>query len=475
MLSRQTRLAIKFGVVLASGAAAVWLSTGEPFIRPETLPAGMPLAAPQRCVAIFLVCLSLWLTNLIPPAATGLLAIALLPLLGVLPEDRALSLFGNSAVFFLMGVFLLAGAMISTGLSKRVTLMALQRFDRTPERLVNGVALSAAFLSLWMPAHGVAAMLYPIVTEIVDALELKRGSRYAKKLFLGLAWGAIIGSCGTLLGGARAPLALCLLYEAHPGIRISFLGWMLAALPVVIVMTLVALIVLRRRIPNDLTDITPATRMLDERVRHLGPMSSRERRLAILAVATVLAWVFLGNTLGLAVIAILAAVGLFFLRIVEWPTVQGYVNWGVLIMYGGAVALGTALTETQAMTWLAGQVITPGTPPLLVLMLMVGMTILMTEGISNAAAVAILLPIGYSLGDMTGIGPVLMTLTVTVTAGLAFLLPVSSPPSAISFSAGHYGIREVIRVGWPMTVSAVCVLFVIIVFWWGMVLDVNAW
>ncbi len=474
-MSGRKRTVIKLAIVGAAVAVAAALVVAPTFVRPEALPVSMNPAAAQRCLGIFVVCMALWFTSLIPLAATGILAIALLPTLGVLPKERAFALFGNSAVFFILGVFLLAAAMISTGLSKRITLLVLQRFDSSPRRLANGVLLSASFLALWMPAHGVAAMIYPIVVEVVDALKLERGAKYAKKLFLGLAWGAIIGSCGTLLGGARAPLALSLLEQAHPEQTISFLRWMAAGLPVVIIMTGVALIMLRVRIPDDLDDIKPATRMLDERVRRLGPMSGPERRLAALTLATIAAWITLNNVLGLAVIAMLAATLLFVLRVVEWKAIQGYVNWGVILMYGGAVVLGQALTETHAMEWLARQVVSASTPPAVIVVLMIVVTIMLTETVSNAAAVAILLPIGYSLGAMTGVNPVMMTLVVTVPAGFAFLLPVSSPPNAISFSAGHYSVREVVQLGWPMTITALFVLLLVIVAWWLPVLNVNNW
>ena len=458
---------------VAAIAAAI-LVLAPTFVRPENLPENMDPAAPQRCLAIFLVCMALWFSNVIPLAATGLLAIALLPLLNVLEKDEAFSLFGNSAVFFILGVFLLAAAMISTGLSKRVTLVALQRFDRSPGRLVVGMTVSASFMALWMPEHAVAAMIFPIAVEIVDTLNLKPGSNYAKKLFLGLAWGSIIGGVGTFLGGARAPLALSLLHEAHPETTISFLGWMGACIPVVIIMTAIAVVTLRR-LPSDIDDIRAATHMLDHRVKRLGPMSSRERRLAVVSVLTIAAWIVLGHTVGLAVIAIVSAALLFLLRIIDWKAAQDYVNWGVLVMYGGAVALGAALTETKAMEWLVHQVIDPTVHPLVIVMLIATASIILTEGISNAAAVAILLPIGYSLGDATGVGPVMMTLAVTVPAGLAFLLPISSPPNAISFSAGYYSVREVIRVGWPMNVWGLLVLFAVILLWWGPVLNVGAW
>ena len=134
-------------IVIVSGATlvAIALLLVDTFVQPSDLPAGMPPEAPQRCLAIFVVCMALWFTNFIPLPATGLLAIAALPLLGVLEPSEAFALFGNSAVFFMLGVFLLAAATIATGLSKRITLLALHRFDQTPSRLVTGVAVSAAF------------------------------------------------------------------------------------------------------------------------------------------------------------------------------------------------------------------------------------------------------------------------------------------------------------------------------------------
>lgn len=455
-------------------AAALWLGLAPPFIKPPSLPEGMAPEAPQRCVGIFLICASLWLTNLIPPAATGLLALVLLPALDVLPEKQAFGLFGNSAMFFLLGVFLLAGAMISTGLSKRVTLLALHRFDRSPARLVAGVTVSAACLSLMMPEHAVAAMIYPIVVEIVETLKLPQGSRYAKKLFLGLAWGAVIGGVGTFLGGARAPLALSLLREAHPEKNISFVRWMIAAMPIVVIMTGVALLTLRF-VRNDIENIRPATRMLDERVRLLGPMSGRERRLALLGVLTIIAWVTMGHHVGLALIAMSSGTLLFVMRVVDWRGVQDYVNWGVLIMYGGAVALGAAVSETRAMEWLARELVGATVHPLSVVIVMATASIILTEIISNSAAVAILLPIGFSLGDMIGVGPVMTTLAITVPAGLAFCMPVSSPPNAISFSAGHYSVREAVQLGFPMTLSALLVTILVIVVWWNGFLNVGAW
>lgn len=483
---------LRYGILTGSLLVAGVLLAGPSLVKPVHSASGLPYhqlrghpefaseyvaeGVPQYALAVFVLCMALWLTNLIPLASTGLLAVALLPLLGIVAPKQAFAYFGNSAVFFILGVFLLAAAMIRTGLSKRLTLLLLQRFDRRPGLLVAGITCSASLLSLVMPGHAVAAMMFPIVMEIADSLGLEKGrSAYAKTLFFGLAWGAVIGGCGTLLGGARAPLAIELLrdtYRTTTGdviYSVTFLSWMKAAMPLVIVMTTLAVLILLRWIRSEPVDITPATRMLNTRVAAMGRLSPRERRLAILALVTIGCWIGLGHRVDLAVIAVISAVGLAVFRIVDWRETQEYVNWGVVVMYGGAVALGAALKDTHAMLWLVQQVSpSAGTHPLLLLVLMATLSVALSSAISNAAAVAVLLPVGFALCDVSqpAVNPIAMTYTIAISSGLAFALPISSPPNAICFASGYYGMRDVARRGIPITVLALSVMICLMAFYW---------
>jgi sodium-dependent dicarboxylate transporter 2/3/5 len=319
-------------------------------------------------------------------------------------------------------------------------------------------------------------MMFPIVLEIAEGLGLEKGrSGFAKALFFGLAWGAIIGGCGTFLGGARAPLAVELLHDTFrtasgaAEFQISFLEWMKAAMPLVVVMTVLAVVVLRCFVRLEVTDIAKATRMLNERVGALGPMSARERRLTGLMVLTILCWIFLGHRVDIAVIAITSAVALSVLGIVKWQEIQGYVNWGVVVMYGGAVALGAALEDTHAMLWLVHQVVPSGTvSPMLLLILMATLSIVLSAGISNAAAVAVLLPVGFALCEVTtpAVHPMAMTYAVAISSGLAFVLPISAPPNAICFASGYYGMREVPKYGIPLTMLALVVMIGLMTLYW---------
>ena len=168
----------------------------------------------KKALAIFVLCVIFWVSHVIPLMITSLLAIILFPLLGVLPAEKTYSLFGNQAVFFILGAFILASAVTRTGLSNRIALMFLKWFGHSPKILLLGVIVLSAFSSFWMSAHAVAAMMFPIITAIALSLELKPGeSSYGRSLFLGTAWGCVIGGVATFLGGARAPLAIGMLHD----------------------------------------------------------------------------------------------------------------------------------------------------------------------------------------------------------------------------------------------------------------------
>jgi len=488
---RLIRQIIMAGAVLV---AAV-LVFGPLWVRPVHEPTGLPYDqlrnhavyseayvpphAPQRALAVFVVCLALWGTNLISLSSTALLALALLPILGVTTVSQSFAYFGNSAVFFIVGVFVMAAAMIRTGLSKQLTLLLLHRFDRHPRLLVAGVVCSASFLAMWMPEHAVAAMMFPIVLEVAESLRLKqRQSGYAKMLFLGLAWGAIIGGVATFLGGARAPLALELLRdsfqdaEGRPVYNVSFLGWMKGSMPLVITLTALAVFILFRFIKSEVDDISPATEMLTQRVAELGPMSGPERRLAFVAVVTVGCWIILGHKTDLAIIAILGAVGVSVLRIADWHEIQEFINWGVVMMYGGAIALGSAMSDTHAVLWIARAVLPDvHIHPAWLLLLMAALTIVLSSAISNAAAVAVLLPVGYGLCGQTdpAISPLAMTYAVGICSGLAFALPISSPPNAICFASRYYRMLDVPLYGVPLTLIAWGLFIIVSLLYWPLV------
>lgn len=422
----------------------------------------------QSALAILAMCFILWTTAAIPLSVTSLVAIALLPLLGVMSEGEAFALFGNRAVFFILGAFILAGGMMASGLSSRIALIFLRRFEKSPRWLISGIILSCAFMALWMPAHAVAAFMFPIVLEIARALDLRpRLSNYGKALFLSMAWGCVVGGVATLLGGARNALAIAILSEKY-AMSISFSEWVIAVFPVTAILLVVIHLVVFRFFRPEIDDVRPAREVLERKVKELGRMSTTEKKVLIVMLITVVFWVVLSERLGLATIAILGAAALFIAHAITWHDVEKYVNWGVILMYGGAIALAKALEITGAARWLVASFLMPHDFGPFALLAIIGLiSIILTEAMSNAAVVALVLPIAFELLEAgSNLSPIAAVFAVAVPAGLAFTLPIGTPPNAIAYSARYHRLRDSLKAGVLLNIIALLTFLFIARFYW---------
>jgi sodium-dependent dicarboxylate transporter 2/3/5 len=421
-----------------------------------------------RSIIVFCLCLILWVTQLLPLSVTSLMGLALLPLLGVLPADDAYGMFGNSAVFFILGAFILAAGVIKSGLSEHVALALVGKVGLGPKRLLLTMLFLPACMAAFVPEHAVAAVMLPIVWELVRGLGLKPGHRYAQSLFFAMAWGAIIGGVATLLGGARGPLALGLVEELT-GKSFSFLDWTLAAGPLVIGMLVVGTVLLLIVTPFEGLDIQSARERIEKRQLEMGGLSIQGKAMGLLLFVTVLMWVTAGQELGLASIALGSVVLMFALRLVSWKEVESHVNWGVVLMYGGAIAVGKALTVTGAGTWLAQELLPSGLAGIGLLALLALITLLMTESVSNAAAVAILLPVVIPFGMEAGFDPVTIAMAVGIIAGFAFMLPMGTPPNAMIYGTGYIELASMLRFGAILSLSALLLFVLVSSIWWPLV------
>lgn len=426
--------------------------------------------AGQNAIAVFMLCLVLWITNVIPLAITGILAIVLVPLLSVLTTKETYSLFGNEAVFFILGAFILAGAVMHSGISNRLALYMMDRFGSSPKRLLVTIFLLAAGLSFVMSEHAVAAMLFPLVLEISKSLGLKPGkSNYGRLLFFALAWGCVIGGVATFLGGARVPLAVGILREMT-GAQIGFLEYSVAVLPLVLILLVTGYVLLNWFFPVDIEKVESAQGVIKKRLKTLGKISYSEYAVGAVLLVTILGWMLMGEKFGLAAVALISVVSLFVLRLVKWKDIEEYVNWGIILMYGGAIVLGAALDKSGAAKWLVSSLVGNWTGgPWTVFALFSFLSILLTAAISNAAVIAILLPVSIGMAQSLSIDPVILTFAIAVPAGLDFMFPMGTPAIAIAASSNYISVKDSVRGGFIMFVTAWVVFNLVAAFWWPLI------
>ncbi len=417
----------------------------------------------------------LWATESIPLAVTGLLIIIIQPILGVLPAKEVFSSFGNQAVFFLIGAFILAGAVEKHGLHRRIALKLLSYFEKSPRILSFGIMSSCVILSFVMPAHGVAALFLPIVVSILIAMKVTpRESNFGKICMLSIAYGCSIGSLGTLVGGARNPLTVGLLSDFNPPIILTFFEWMIFSMPVVFISLPLVWIVLQISFPLEIKSISIAKKEINKQVSMAGKMGRNEIVVSITLALTVFLWIFFSSPeyLGLAVIALIGSIILFFTGSISWKDVEKRVPWGIILLYGGAITLGVSMQKSGAGTWIARQLFElVGHNPYLVILGLIIFTILLTNVMSNVGAVAILLPIGLSLAtELPELSPLLASMLIALSGGLAFMFVIATPGNAIAYSSGYFSIRDLLKAGVIANIICIGVIFVIAIIYWKGVL-----
>jgi sodium-dependent dicarboxylate transporter 2/3/5 len=216
--------------------------------------------------------------------------------------------------------------------------------------------------------------------------------------------------------------------------------------------------------------VRDADAIIEEKALRMGRPSVRERSIGFVMLATLAAWIIGGEEFGLANIALAAVVAIFVFGLLGWNDVEPYVNWGVLLMYGGAIALGSAMTHSGASTWIAEMTVSRwAQSPLAVIAIVSAFGILLTEAMSHSAVVALLMPVALGIATQFHIDPRIMAPAVALPAGLAFTLPVGTPGNAIAYSSGYLRIRDMLLPGSLMVAIAWAAFNLVAIYYWPLI------
>jgi sodium-dependent dicarboxylate transporter 2/3/5 len=269
---------------------------------------------------------------------------------------------------------------------------------------------------------------------------------------------------GSIIGTPPNAIFAAYMREAH-GVEIGFAEWMAIGMPVVLVLLPVTWLMLTRvsfRIEGTALAGMPELP---------GPMTSRERRVALIALAAACGWIFRpllvhllpGIGLSDAGIAMLAALALFVVPagdgsrspLLTWGQAAG-LRWDVLILVGGGLALASAISETGLADWI-GQLARAfaGLPPVILIAVVALVIVYLGELASNTAMAAIFLPIAGAAAIGLGHDPVAFALPVALAASVGFMLPVATPPNAIVFAYGAVTSQRMLRAGAPLDLIGV--------------------
>lgn len=429
-----------------------------------------------------------WITECLPLAVTALLPVAVFPLLGVTTVRQATAPFANEVVFLYLGGFMIAAALQRWRAHERIALAVIAKVGTDSRRLVLGVMLATAFVSMWISNTATAAMMYPIALAI-GALygegPAARSQRIA--LLLGVAFAASIGGMATLIG---TPPNLILAGAAKEllGVSIDFFAFLTYGLPAALLILPICWVLLVMVFHRERITLGEAGRAaLATRRAALGALRGGERATLLLFIAVAVAWFFrepkviggvtiFGLTsiipgLSDAGVAVIAAIALFLIpargapggprALLTWHEARE-IPWDVLLLFGGGLSLAAAMESSGLATsiggWMSGL---QGLPlPLVLLGVSVG-TVIISELASNAATASMGMPIAVALAAALHQPPMLLMLVIGLSASVGYALPMATPPNAIVFGGGEMTVRDMARAG--LALDAVGILVVVAV------------
>ena len=386
---------------------------------------------------------------------------------GIDSADGIAKAFMNDAVFFIMGSLMLAVVIIRQGWDSRIALGILKITGNKTSNIVFGFLSISAILSSFIGEHTVAAIMLPIGMTLIrfTSSDTEKVKNLAAAILFSIAYGCLIGSAGTPSGGGRNVIMIN--YFNQSGLSLSYFEWMIKIYPFVIIqIPIVAWIIINTYKP-EYKILDSSIRKLVIKVAKSRSMTGRNTVTVIIFILVFLGWIFFSERFGLGTIA-LTGVFLYILGgFVRWNDLSRHTHWGVIILFGATISLGTSIRSTGASLWLADQVIMlfgsmMDTFPFFSDLIVIMITAAMTNILSSSATVAVLGPITMNLTpDMMHIG-----LVTAVSSAFGYFTAVATPACTIVYSSGMIKASDFVRLGARIGLVSILLLMIYINTYW---------
>ena len=375
-------------------------------------------------------------------------------------------------------------------LHRRIALGIVKITGTSGNRIILGFILATGFISMWISNTATTMMMFPIALSVIHVIKEGGGSgnhrNFNLALMLSIAYASNFGGISTIIG-TPPNVAFVGYFEKTYKTNIEFLDWMLLCTPISLLLMFTLYIILTRVLfPNHIRSNDLAKNFIYEEYNSLGPLSVAEKRVMIIFSATAMLWIFkdllnsVQNLIKLddTIIALLGAVALFIFPsgnikhpdnlnetedhefgggLLEWADTKR-MAWGILLLFGGGLALAGAL-EREGLIKNLGDWLSQYAGGGFTLLLMVTIiSLFISEVMSNIAQVIVFSPVVCSLADAVGMNPLVLGLAMTLAASCASMMPMGTPPNAIAFASGHIKIKEMMKAGFVINIVAIILI-----------------
>lgn len=437
--------------------------------------ADLPVGAQaHRLAAVASLLVVFWVTEVLPIPVTALLGSVLCVALGVAPAREVFAPYADPVIFLFLGAFLVGEALVDSGLDRRLAraFLAVPGVAGSPGRLLVAMGIGTAATSMWMSNTAATAIVMPLV---VSMLGRDGPPRQGSRGVLTVAYAASIGGIATPIGTPPNLVAIGFL-ERETGAHVGFGEWMAMAVPL---MAVLMVLLIGLNVPGVGGPSRPGA--LGPGAAVPGPWTPAERRVAAVFGCMVAAWLapslakiggdevarLVAARLPEGMVAVAGAVALFALpaarrpwRPVLTPDRLRRIDWGTILLFGGGLSLGSLVGRTGLGEFVGRAALdATGVESLTGLIaLSAGTALVLTEFMSNTAAIAVVAPVVHAMAGEVGLPSGPPVIAAALAASMAFVLPVSTPPNAIAYGTGLVTMPQMVRRGLVLDLLAVAAI-----------------
>lgn len=431
----------------------------------------------KYAIGLWIFIVICFLTEAVPLPVTAMIIGVYQVVMGIHNFQDVPRTFMDDAVVFIMGVLMLGAMLVKYNIHNKVALHMLRisgtRIDRVVLGMVAFCALSAAFIT----EHATVTIMFPIGVGIVSLSGgIKKVPRLGKLMMLTIAYGVIIGGMATPSGGARN--ALMLSFLSGIDISVSYGQWMIMALPLTLVLIPIVTYWLLKLFKPEVGDLKEVLERIQQELNADGPMTRQAKMALAIFAGVVVGWVLFSRQFGVGNIAMLGIILAVILRLVDWNYLQQKTQWGVVVLYAGAISMGKMLASTGAAAWLAQKIlyaataleVTRGLP---LLATTTTITSLVTNTMADGPAVAMLGPVFIKVAELAGTSPLAIGVATSLGAAFSYLLVIATPANAIVYGPGFLKPSDFLKAGSILfLISLVLSIFGLAGLWW---LAIGIW
>ena len=433
------------------------------------VPAGLTAQA-WHLFAIFVTAIVSVLTGVFPLLTSTTLAAGAVVLTNTVSAAKAFAGFANTSVLLVVIAFLVAQAVVKSGLGRRISLFMVSLFGRSSLGLAYSIVLTDAAIAPAFPSNTArGGVLYPIVLSVAEGSGSRPDDPNGRRLggylmFCGMA-SLSVSSALWMTATSANPIAMQVAREY--GINVTFTDWLIASSVPALTAIITLPWLLARLFPPSVTATPEAPEAARSALQRLGPLSREEWITAIAFLLMVSGWI-LGDRLQLNVTSI-AFAGLGLLLMTGVLTTDDIATQGdtltTFLWLAVLFALSTQLNELgfmgyvgQRLTSYMGGLSWPVTYIVLILLYVA----IHYMFVSQSSQVLALLGVFLDVGMHAGVPPRLMAFSLFFASSyFSVITPQGGSQNVIFVGSGYLTQRELYRLGLLTTLFFLAVFLTI--------------